>query len=82
MSGLNTEALAFSILWVLLASAAFMLFGWTAGLIMSGGIFLAVSASSAIIYSTSGNIALERGVRWAILVGGALILLSMIDLAT
>ncbi len=80
MPKIHLEALLFCILWTALAIAGFALVGLKAGLALSVGLFLIVMPSSAIILSRTGNFALERGVRWAILATAALILLAVADL--
>ena len=75
----NAEALAFCILWMILAAVTFLRAGLTAGLLLSAGLFVLISVSSALSYAT-GSIALERGLRWAILIIAALALASYLDL--
>jgi hypothetical protein len=80
MPKIYPEALLFCILWTALAVAGFALAGLTAGLALSVGLFLVIMPSSVLILSRSGNFALEKGVRWGILVVAALILISVVDL--
>jgi hypothetical protein len=80
LSGVNFEALAFSLVWIIIAMAGWMLAGWVAGVILSVGMLFLIMISSAIIFSTSGNLLVERSVRWGILIASALALLSYIDL--
>ena len=80
MPKIHLEALLFCILWTALAVAGFALVGLKAGLALSVGLFLIVMPSSAIILSRTGDFALERGVRWGIIVVAALVLLSVTDL--
>ena len=80
MSGVNFEALAFSLVWIVIALAGWSLAGWVAGVILSVGLLFVIMVSSAIIFSTSGNLLLERGVRWGILVVATIGLLSYLDL--
>jgi hypothetical protein len=81
MPKLYPEALAFCIVWSLLAIWGWSALGVTAGLLLSVGLFLVIMPSSALILSRTSNFALEKGVRWAILVVAALILFSAVDLA-
>jgi hypothetical protein len=81
MPKLYPEALAFCIVWTLLAIWGWSALGVTAGLLLSVGLFLVIMPSSALILSRTSNFALEKGVRWAILVVAALILFSAVDLA-
>jgi hypothetical protein len=81
MPKIYPEALAFCLLWAALAVAGFSLLGLTAGLALSVGLFLLLMPSSALILSRTGNFALERGVRWGILIISALVLLALADLS-
>jgi hypothetical protein len=74
------EALAYCILWTGLAVAGFVLVGWQAGALLSVGLFLIVMPLSAVILARTGNFAVERGVRWALLIAAAAALLSFLDL--
>jgi hypothetical protein len=80
MKRVYPEALLYCILWVALALFGLDRLGWKAGLALSVGLFLIVMPASAIILSRTGNFALERGIRWAILAAAALILFSLVDL--
>ena len=81
MPKLYPEALLFCLLWAALAVTGFSLLGLRAGLILSLGLLVLIMPSSALILSRTGNFALERGVRWGILVVAALATLSLADLA-
>ena len=80
MPKIYPEALLYCVLWVALALFGLDRLGWQAGLALSFGLFLLVLPSSALILSRTGNFALERGVRWAILAAACLVLLSLVDL--
>jgi hypothetical protein len=80
MPKLYPEALLYCVLWIALALFGLDRLGWKAGLALSVGLFLVVMPASAIILSRSGNFALERGVRWAILAVAAIALFSIVDL--
>ena len=80
MPKIYPEALAYCIFWAALAVAGFVRVDWKAGALLSVGLFLVVMPSSALILSRTGNFAVERGVRWGILVVAALILFAFIDL--
>ena len=67
---INVELLLFCLVWATLAIAGVMLGGWTIGLTLAIIVFLAISASTAIILSRSGDLAMERKMRWAIVIGG------------
>jgi len=81
MSRLYPEALAYCIAWTALALFGLSAMGWQAGLALSIGLFLIVMPTSALILSRTGNFALERGVRWGILLVAALITASVADLS-
>jgi hypothetical protein len=69
------EAMLFCLVWVALALVGLWLFDWKVGLALSVGLFLVIMPASALTLSRTGNFALERGVRWGILVLAALIIL-------
>ncbi|HEX8654047.1 MAG TPA: hypothetical protein VF693_02335 [Allosphingosinicella sp.] len=81
MPRLYPEALLFCVVWVALAVAGWAYAGMRAGLALSVGLFLIVMPASAITLSRTGNFALERAVRWGILILAALILVSVADLS-
>lgn len=81
MPKLYPEALLFCLLWVALAVAGWVLVDMRAGLALSLGLFLIIMPASALTLSRTGNFAIERGVRWAILIAAALVLLSVADLS-
>lgn len=81
MPKLYPEALLFCLVWVALAVAGWVLVDMRAGLALSVGLFLIVMPASALTLSRTGNFALERGVRWGILVAAALVLLAVSDLS-
>lgn len=78
---MKLDALGFSLLWAALAFAGWHFSGLAAGLLLSVGLFLIVMPTSFILISRTGNFALERGVRWGILLVAALALASAVDLA-
>ncbi|HYG28677.1 MAG TPA: hypothetical protein VD887_00520 [Allosphingosinicella sp.] len=80
MPRLYPEALLFCVVWVALAVAGWAYAGMRAGLALSVGLFLIVMPASAITLSRTGNFALERAVRWGILVAAALSLALLTDL--
>lgn len=73
------EAALFCILWAALALSALWLFDWKAGLALSVGLFLVIMPASALTLSRTGNFAVERQVRWGILVAAGLIVFSLAD---
>ena len=81
MPKIYPEALFFCLVWAGLALLGWSLLGWQAGLALSVGLFLIVMPASAFILSKTGNFAVERGVRWAILAVAALVMFSMADLS-
>lgn len=80
MPKLYPEALAFCILWAVLAIYGGLELGWKAGAALTLGLFILIMPTSALILSRTGNFAVERGVRWGILAVAALLLLSRLDL--
>jgi hypothetical protein len=75
------EAAFFCLVWVALAVFGLLRVGWHAGLALSIGLFLLIMPASAFTLSRTGNFAVERGVRWGILIVAALILFSVADLS-
>ena len=80
MPKLYPEALAFCLLWAALAVGGWSLIGWKTGIGLSVGLFLVLLPASAIILSRTGNFALERGVRWGILLVATIALVFFADL--
>jgi hypothetical protein len=80
MPKLYPEALAFCIVWSLLAVWGWSALGVTAGLLLSVGLFMIIMPSSALILSRTSNFALEKAMRWTILAVAALALFSAADL--
>ena len=80
MPKLYPEALLFCVVWVALAIAGWALLDMRAGLALSVGLLLIIMPASAITLSRTGNFAIERAVRWGILVVAAIILFSIADL--
>lgn len=74
MSKLRLEPLAFCFAWALLAFAASVLGGTWAGLVVALGLLTILMPTSAIILTRYEDEALERQVRWGILVIAALAL--------
>jgi hypothetical protein len=81
MPKLYPEALAFCIVWSLLAIWGWSLLGVTAGLLLSVGLFAIIMPTSALILVRTSNFGLERAVRWGILLLAAIALFSAADLA-
>jgi hypothetical protein len=81
MPRLYPEALLFCLLWATLAIYGGLEAGWKAGAALTLGLFILLMPTSAFILSRTGNFAVERGVRWGILVAAALIFLSVADLS-
>ena len=80
MPKIYPEALFFCVVWVALAVAGWAFAGMMSGLALSVGLLLVIMPASAITLSKTGSFAIERTVRWAILVVAALVLLSVADL--
>jgi hypothetical protein len=81
MPKLYPEALAFCILWSLLAVWGWSMLGLTAGLLLSVGLFAIIMPTSAIVLTRTSNFGLERAVRWGILLLAALATFSAVDLS-
>jgi hypothetical protein len=81
MPRLYPEALLFCLLWAALAIYGGLDLGWKAGVALTLGLFILILPSSALILSRTGNFALERGVRWAVLAVATLATLSLADLS-
>lgn len=73
----HPEPMLYCLLWIGLALFGLDRLGWQAGLALSVGLFLIVMPASAITLSRTGNFALERAVRWGILLAAAVILFSV-----
>ena len=80
MPKIYPEALLFCVLWAALAMFGWVRVGWQAGAALTLGLFVIIMPASAITLTKTGNFALERALRWAILVVAALITLSRADL--
>jgi hypothetical protein len=70
LSRVNIETLLFCLAWAGLAVVAVSYGGWTVGLALAIGLFLAISASTGAILSRSGDLGFERKMRWGILIAG------------
>ncbi len=81
MPRLNLDALAYSILWALLAIVGWRVGGLWVGVALSVGLFLLVMPSSAFILARTGNFTAERTLRWGLLAAAALLLASYADVA-
>lgn len=71
MPRLHPEALLFCLAWLALAIAAAMASIWL-GMLFSGGLALLLMPLSATVIAKTENLALERQVRWGLLVLAAL----------
>ena len=80
LPGFNLDALAYCILWAVLAMVGYSVGGLQAGLLLSVGLFLLVMPSSAFILVKTGNFSAERTLRWGLLAAAALLLASYADL--
>lgn len=75
MPKLNIDALAFAIAWAALAVAGGIFGGWVVGAALSAGLLLVIMPISAFVLGRGGNLAIERQIRWALLLLGAIALL-------
>ena len=80
MPRLYPEAALFCVLWAALAFFGWSRVGWQAGAALTLGLFAVIMPASAITLSRTGNFAIERGVRWGILIVAAIIIVSLADL--
>lgn len=80
MPKIYPEALLFCLLWAGLAFFGFSRVGTAAGLALSVGLFLVIMPASMVTLSRTGNLGVERAVRWGILIAAGLVLLSVSDL--
>ena len=74
MPRFHPEALVFCLVWAALAVTGGVLAGLLVGALLSLGLLILISASSLQILSQSEDPALERQVRWGILIVAALAL--------
>ena len=81
MPKLYPEALLFCLLWAGLALFGWSRVGWYAGAALTLGLFVVIMPASAYTLSRTGNFAVERGVRWSILIVAALIVFAVADLS-
>ena len=79
MPKIYPEALLFCILWAALAFFGWSRIDWKAGIVLTLGLFIVVMPASAVTLSRTGNFAVERGVRWSILIVAALIAFMLAD---
>lgn len=70
----HPEAAAFCLAWVGVAAAGFVLQGWLAGALLSMGLLAVLGPTSATLISRTDDFALERTVRWSILIAAGAIL--------
>lgn len=72
----HAEAAAFCLAWICVAAAGYVLEGWLAGTLLTFGMLTVVTSTSAFIISRYEDFALERTIRWSVLIGaGALLAL-------
>ena len=72
MPRFHAEPLIFCLAWAALAFAAAIMGSLWAGILFSAGLAIVLMPLSATIVTKTGNFALERQVRWALLVLAAL----------
>ena len=73
MPKLNVEALIFALTWAALAVYGGVTSGYMVGAALSAGLLLIIMSTSSYVLSKTENLALERQVRWGILVVAALV---------
>ena len=74
MPRLHAEPLLFCVAWAALAIAGGYWVGWWVGVALSLGLLVLISAASMQVLAQSEDAALERQVRWGILIVAALAL--------
>lgn len=79
MPRLHHEALLFCLAWAVLALAGGLYAGLWVGAALSVGLLILISASSMQILSQTADEAMERQVRWGILIVAALGLLVYLN---
>ena len=79
MSKVYPEALLFCILWAALAFFGWSRVGWQAAAALTLGLYVIIIPGSAYTLSRTGHFAIERGVRWSVLIVAGLITLSPAD---
>jgi len=70
----HPEALLFCLAWACVAAAGYILEGWVAGSLLSMGMLAIMMPVSAILITRKEDFALERTVRWSILIAAGAIL--------
>jgi hypothetical protein len=70
----HPEALLFCVAWVAVAAAGFVLEGWIAGSLLSMGLLAIIMPTSGYFIGKRDDFAMERTVRWSILIAGGAIL--------
>jgi len=74
MPKLHAEPLIFCLAWAALAFAGAIMGSLWTGILLSAGLAIVLMPLSAAIISKTGNFALERQIRWGLLVLAALAL--------
>jgi hypothetical protein len=70
----HPEAALFCLAWAGIAAAGFILQGWLAGILLSMGLLAILGPTSASLISRTDDFALERTVRWSILIAAGAVL--------
>ena len=81
MPRFHAEALLFCLAWAALAVAGGIWGSWWIGALLSLGLLVLISAASLQVLSQTGDEAMERQVRWGILVVAALGLMAYLNVA-
>ena len=77
---LHPEPLLFCVVWAALAIAGAVYGDWWVGVLLSVGLLVVISAASLQVLSQTDDPAMERQVRWGILMIAALALVVGINL--
>jgi hypothetical protein len=70
----HPEALLFCLAWAGVAAAGYILEGWVAGSLLSMGLLAIIMPTSGYFLAKRDDFAMERTVRWSILIAAGAIL--------
>lgn len=73
----HPEAALFCLAWVVVAAAAYILEGWLAGSLLTFGMLAIIMPMSGFVISRYDDFALERTIRWSILIAAGSILATV-----
>lgn len=70
----HPEAALFCLAWIVVAAAGYILEGWLAGSFLTLGLLAVIMPASAVLITQYEDFALERTVRWSILIAAGAVL--------